>query len=342
MNALLPQYKRDALERRRVELIEEYDAANCHLGQIRDAVDVVRVKRQLDDLERQIQEIDQQLIQGLEEPKPRHFRTAPDQDSGTDKLYGTGRRWAVLVGVDAYEDTVNYGALRLCVKDVEAIRKQLIAGGFDPGHIRLLTDHTDEKPVRANILTALMSVANATEPDDLLLFYYSGHGEEAGGESYLVAHDGRHLTLSDTAVSVSKIKQYMDSAKARAKVIILDACHSGAAIGSKGPKPMTAEFINRVFEQAEGIAILSSCKQGQVSYESPTIGQGVFTHSLLQALSGEADRDEKGFVTIQDANRHVVAGVKLWASQHNTSQTPTLHYTVAGDIILTRQPRVTS
>jgi hypothetical protein len=39
---------------------------------------------------------------------------------------------------------------------------------------------------------------------------------------------------------------------------------------------------------------------------------------------------------MQDANRHVVDGTKLWASQHNVSQTPTLRYEVAGDIILIR------
>ena len=53
-----------------------------------------------------------------------------------------------------------------------------------------------------------------------------------------------------------------------------------------------------------------------------------------EALQGLADRDEKGFVTVQDASRYVTDGVKLWASQRNVSQTPTLQYTVAGDIIL--------
>jgi uncharacterized caspase-like protein len=126
----------------------------------------------------------------------------------------------------------------------------------------------------------------------------------------------------------------MEQAQAWAKVIILDAYHSGADIGGKGPKPMSAKFIRHVFEQAEGMAVLASCKQGQLSYELETKEGSVFTRFLLEALTGQADRDEKGFVTVQDASRHVTNGVKLWASQRNRSQTPTLHYTVAGDIIL--------
>lgn len=269
------------------------------------------------------------------QPAVEPAKATPGSASHPDHLFGRGNRWAVLIGVNSYEDAWHYGPLQVCVHDVEATREALLAGGFDPARIRLLTDNTDEKPTRANILAALQSMANATERDDLLLVYYSGHGDAAGGESYLVARDGRHLVLGDTAVPVTRVKQIVERAPARAKVLLLDACHSGADIGQKGPRPMTPEFIQRVFEQAEGLAILSSCKQGQVSYEWRLRERSVFTHFLLEALAGAADRDSKGFVTVQDANRHVANGVKLWASQRNLSQTPTLQYSVAGDIILT-------
>lgn len=265
----------------------------------------------------------------------------PSRDAGKPSspqpAYGTGNRWAVLVGVDEYEDKANYGRLSVCAQDVKAIRAQLVAGDFCPNRIRLLTDHKpDELPTRVNILTALKAVADATEPDDLMLFYYSGHGDEKSGESYLVARDGRRLVLGDTAVAVSRIKQIVEEAPARAKVIILDACHSGADIGGKGPQPMSAEFIRRVFEEAEGMAILASCKQGQLSYEWRAQEHSVFTRFLLEALAGKADRDEKRFVTVQDVSRYVTDGVKVWASQNDVSQTPTLQYAVAGDLILVR------
>jgi hypothetical protein len=249
---------------------------------------------------------------------------------------GMGNRWAVLVGVNEYADKNNYGRLQVCVKDTQAIRDRLLASGYEAGRLRLLIDGGAEPPTRNNIIAALQSVANATNENDLLLFYYSGHGDEAGGEGYLVAHDGKHVALSDTGVSITRVKQIMEQARARAKVIILDACHSGVDFHGKGPQRMSAYFIRRVFEQAQGLAILASCKQGEVSYEWRAQECSVFTHYLLDALEGKADRDEKGFVTVQDANRHVVDGVKLWATQRNLTQTPTLQYSVAGDIVLAR------
>jgi hypothetical protein len=252
----------------------------------------------------------------------------------SEPTFGTSNRWAVLVGINEYEDHNNYGQLQVCTKDVKALQEQLVIGGFDSSHIRLLTDKATAPPTRENILVALKSIADATEPDDLLLFYYSGHGDEDSGESYLVARNSRRLVLPDSAVPISRVKEIVEQAPARGKIIILDACHSGADIGGKGPKRMSTEFIRRVFEEAEGLAILASCKQGQLSYEWRAQERSVFTHFLLEALAGKSDPDEKGFVTIQDVNRYVVDKVKLWASQNNTSQTPTLQYTVSGDIVL--------
>lgn len=250
-------------------------------------------------------------------------------------VLGTGNRWAVLVGIDKYQDRANYGKLYACGKDAAAIQKQLLLGGFEQDRIHLLSDDTPANPpTYASILATLKAVSVATDPNDLLLFYFSGHGDESNGESYLIPSDGQRLVLSDTAIPISRIKAIMNDAAARAKVIIVDACHSGADIAGKGPRPMSPEFIYYVFEQAEGLAVLASCKQGQLSYQLRNRTRSVFTHFLLKALTGEADWDHKGCVTVQDASRFVVNGVKLWASMHRLSQTPTLQYIVSGDIIL--------
>jgi hypothetical protein len=258
-----------------------------------------------------------------------------DQSAGENKT-GSGKRWALLVGANQYEDSFNYGQLQVCVKDVAAIHDQLVKGGYEATHIRLLTDQTPDLPRRATILTTLKALAEATEADDLLLFYYSGHGDIINGVPYLIGRDGYRLTLDDTAIPIARIMALINAAPARSKVIILDACHAGADLKGKAPQPMSQEFLQRVFEEAEGIAILASCKQAQLSYEWRAQERSVFTHFLLEALAGTGDRDGKGFVTVQDASRHITNAVKLWSSNHKVQQTPTFHFTGVGEIILAR------
>ncbi|MCP4542430.1 MAG: hypothetical protein GY832_35350 [Chloroflexi bacterium] len=256
-----------------------------------------------------------------------------DTPAETETTYhGIAKSWAVLVGINQYSDP-SIAALQVCVDDVTAIH-QSIASNYQVA--KLLTDATpDRLPTRSNILGELSTVAQTASKDDLLLFYFSGHGKAEGGESYLLARDTRLSALKHTAVSMRDVRELIDLSPAHAKVIVLDACHSGASIGKAEPT-MTPEFIRRVFEEAEGMAVLASCKQGQQSWEWREKNRSVFTYYLLEALTGQADWNKKGFVTVSDASQYVTNGVKSWAVEKGVPQTPTLQYTVAGDIILLR------
>jgi len=253
--------------------------------------------------------------------------------SGPGKIYhGIARAWAVLVGVNHYDDPF-IASLKVCVDDVTAIH-QTLAECYQAA--RLLTDATPEHlPTRANILSELSVVAQAASEDDLLLFYFSGHGMAQDGESYLLARDTKLAALKHTALAMKDIREIIEQSPAHAKVIVLDACHSGASIG-KAAATMTPEFIQRVFEEAEGMAVLASCKANQQSWEWPEKQRSVFTYYLLEALTGKADFENKHFVTVRDVSNYVADGVKAWAVDRSVPQTPTLQYTVAGDIILAR------
>lgn len=245
---------------------------------------------------------------------------------------GTGKRWAVLVGVDSYADR-SYGPLNVCVNDVKALSRQLAQGGFSPDSMQVLTGEPAGLCTRPAILEALESAARATQPEDLLLFYYSGHGDLADDEGYLVAHDGTFSNLKYTAVSIAEVIGIMRKAAARAKILMLDACHGGAAPG-KGPRRMSEGFIQRVFKLSEGIAILSACKKDQRSY--PMDGQplSVFTYYLLEALQGKADHDDKGFVSVADVHRYVTDTVTQWSFQHKKPQQPTSQTEMVGEIVV--------
>ena len=48
------------------------------------------------------------------------------ESAGSETLYGAGNRWAVLVGVNEYDDKANYGPLHVCGKDVHAVQEQFL------------------------------------------------------------------------------------------------------------------------------------------------------------------------------------------------------------------------
>jgi len=333
--------KREALTERLAGLNRQWMEATAQRDATLNRADRIPLDRQIALIEKDIEEAERELeVLNVDSRSARNpsqtsgEEKGPGSASGSKSLFGAGERWAVLVGVNHYDDSLNYGSLKLAVRDADSLRDRLVASGYGQRQIRMLTDGADDLPTRNSILATLQSVANATGKDDLLLFYYSGHGEAFAGQSYLVARDGRRLVLDNTAVPLAIVEEIIRKAPARGKVIIIDSCHSGADFSGKGPQPMSEEFIKHVFEQAEGMAVLTSCQQKELSYETREKNQGVFTYYLLEALAGTADVDQKGFVTVQDLNRHIVNGVRLWAVENQVSQTPTLRYSVSGDIIV--------
>src|SRR5579875_3597834 len=246
-------------------------------------------------------------------------------------------RRAVLAGVSCYVDNW-YSNLPVCFNDVAAVAQQLFDNHFTLSCPVLVENDPRNQPTRDNILAALKKAAEEAEENDLLLFYYTGHGDvekkKNGGtevmESYLVTRTGHRERLAQTALAISCVREIMEASRARAKVIILDACHSGDKI-RKGAR-ISPDFIRRVFDEAAGIAVLSSCDRGEESFIWEEMQHSVFTYYLLEALKGEADRDKKGIVTVGDIYEYVYNAVVRWAEQENRSQHPTSNAVMRGNI----------
>lgn len=89
---------------------------------------------------------------------------------------------ALLIGVSEYEPGLN--PLPGAVKDVEAMQQVLIhpeIGGFAEADITML-----KNPPRQDMETAIYELFANRKKDDLLLFYFSGHGiTDKVGQFYL-------------------------------------------------------------------------------------------------------------------------------------------------------------
>jgi formylglycine-generating enzyme required for sulfatase activity len=246
-----------------------------------------------------------------------------------------GEKWAIIVGVNAYDDpglrNLEYG-----VRDAELVYSTLTTApdGFPPDNVVLLTDSQPEsshRPTRSRLLAYLTVFFGEAAPDDTVLLYFAGHGDESQGQSILLPSDAALANPGYTGLPLEVVKEYLRQCGARKKVLIVDCCHSGMgrSVGCMGEA--TARGL---FDGAEGLVTMASCDQGELSYEWNEKRHGAFTYFLAQGLTGEADLDRDGIVVASELNRYVWDKTRRWALQQGLRQHPKCVSAVQGDIPL--------
>ena len=232
-----------------------------------------------------------------------------------------GKRWALLVGIADYPSPEGYEIqpLKASVKDVNALAAFLKApqsGGFNADHVFTLTD---AQATRRDILITFNEVATRAAPEDMVLFYFSGHGYRPsdGETTYLIPFDFDMRDLDTTCINFDDLATKIRKMETSKVVVILDACNSG------GVKPVGARasantgIVQRyldAFEQSEGRALLLSSDESEVSWE--TEQNGVFTYFLLEGLNGRADTNQDGIITFTEAALYVEEAVPKYTREH--------------------------
>ena len=234
-----------------------------------------------------------------------------------------GDKWALVIGVDKCKAL---GELKVCAADARAVKELLEKAGYN---VNLLADDTDDFanwPTIGSIRRGIGGLAEVAGHGDTILVFFSGHGVTRDGEGYLVPTDGDR----DQSVALSWVKAKLNASPAEAKVLILDACHAGAAKGVNGIAPShTAR---------NKIAMLLSCKGGQVSWPDGKSGHSVFTRYVLEGLGGAAAGAD-GKVTQKELFEYVSKSVRSWAwAQKKPIQTPVMVGGVPEGLILASIP----
>jgi hypothetical protein len=241
-------------------------------------------------------------------------------------------RWALLVGVNSYNDP-NFGRLNFCVDDVLALKEKLKALNYTVVCLHDELQHGDSRfSTRDNVEAELIQLCKKIEPDDILLVHFACHGELLNGKPVLILNNTRLPTLEKTGLSLEEVKHHMRSSKARRLVLTLDACHMGVETGRGIDDP---QFIHNAYELAEGFALIAASTAQQKAQEWHGKKHGVFTYYLLEALDGNADRGSKGFVTVDDLKTYVLDTLRRWGVENvGIIQEPTAYTEGSGDIIL--------
>ena len=241
---------------------------------------------------------------------------------------GDVRRFALIVGNNrgdadepllryAEEDARRMDELMQRYGNMERRDMELVLGGDSDRVRRKLIDLNDR----------IRRAASDPKVHTFLFVFYSGHA------------DPRALHLDGTHFDLDELKQLVSGSPANMRVLIVDACYSGALTGVKGARPappFPLEIENRL--EAEGVAFLSSSAAGELSQESEHLRGSFFSHYLMVGMRGVADVSGDGKVSLLEAFDYARQRT-LWATSRTLvgTQHPTFDYDIQGhaDVILT-------
>jgi hypothetical protein len=218
----------------------------------------------------------------------------------------TQKRYAVCIGINHYVDSQGMPALRYAEKDAQAVYELLLQRGFAPENCRLLLGSQATQQAIHNALKSVM--LDNPRKEDLVLFYFAGHGVPISFEDdeeddvltdvFLTCFDFplqeiRAIRGSwlDFPLRLERLRtQFFERTRSKKVLIILDSGHSGDFYGPKyrGGETVAHGHIDQAFgRMSAGRVVLSSCMPQQKAYEDEKRQHGRFTYYLLDALEGK-------------------------------------------------------
>ncbi len=158
----------------------------------------------------------------------------------------------------------------------------------------------NEKAGKTDIVATFNQIVAKAKPQDVLVFYYAGHGVMSEGinnlksEFYLVPADvvqlyGNDEGLLQKALSSNELIDFSKRIRAQKQLFILDACQSGGAVETFASRGAAEEKAIMQLARSTGICLLSASGSEQFASEFTQLGHGVFTYSLIEGLNGRAD-----------------------------------------------------
>ena len=248
-------------------------------------------------------------------------------------------KYALVIGNTEYTDS-GLAKLNAPGKDAEDFARVLQSveiGAFDE-----VVTFVNETVFNLNV--AIEDFFADKKPEDLLVFYFSGHGvRDESGSLFLAVKNTNRKRLRATAIKTDFVREMMDQSRSRRQVIILDCCNSGAF--DYGAKAETGGSMGmaKAFEgTGYGHVVLTATDATQFAWEGDRIigdetANSLFTHFLVKGLEGEADEDGDGRISVDELYEYVYKQIV----NRTPKQTPgKWSYKQQGEIILRQSSRI--
>lgn len=181
-----------------------------------------------------------------------------------------------------------------CINDATNIATQLRSFFPTVDDVRLLTDTSETKPTKANILAGIDWLVRGLVPGQNIVFHYSGHGgrvrdrngDEASGLDSCIYALGMQ-TITDDEIRSALATRIPAGCKC---LVLLDSCHSGSAVDLRyrwqAPTAdrLTYSEVSAYSKTNGSVLFVSGCRDTE--YAMDTVGKddrpcGAMTMALL-------------------------------------------------------------
>jgi hypothetical protein len=231
-------------------------------------------------------------------------------------------KFALLIGVSEYGAGIP--ALPECVFDIDEMQRVLLhpeMGGFAKADVLA-------NPQRQEMEDAIHELFNNCKKDDLLLFYFSGHGimDEHENKLHLGNRDTRNKENGNlyepSAVSAESINKRLNYSKSKRLVLILDCCYSGAFAEEMTKGDNSINLENHLGGKGRAILTSSSASErslgAKVTTQQGNSGLSIYTRYLIEGIeTGAADLDNDGFIGVEELHKYASKRVQEAAPAMN-------------------------
>jgi hypothetical protein len=220
----------------------------------------------------------------------RGFSSIKIRDSSGQEIDLYKGSYALIIGVSSYSN--GWPKLQGAKKDIGELSRVLIRHGFSVLMV--------EDPTHDQLIDAFSDFINryGLEPDNRLLFYFTGHGYTAkqsyGGEmGYIVPADAPNPEKDirgflQKAIDMEQVEVFAKRIQSKHALFIFDSCFSGSIFSLYRAMPKSISYkITKPVRQ-----FITS---GSADEEVPD--QSVFLQILIAGISGEGDLNLDGYVT---------------------------------------------
>ncbi len=243
------------------------------------------------------------------------------------------KTFALIIGISKYSET-GIPELQFADRDATIFADYLKskAGGVVPDdNIRLLTNN---QATTAAVYDAVYWLTTVCKKDDLVYFYFSGHGDVENSTMYkngfLICYDSPPNNYVRQSLSIDYLNDIANTLSVQTQanvVLITDACRSGKLAGSNFKGNYLVGEQLRAVKNKEVRITSSAANQLSNEMEDWGGGRGVFSYYLINGLKGLGDLQKDGVVTLGEINTYLDSSFAKDAvlKRENITQTPVLN-----------------